>query len=74
MTATCSISAQRVFSVLQLTYHRFQQKKQTIGDCNDELMLGIEQFTLLLDGEDQYRKHTVSNADAGRDKAHLFRG
>ena len=47
---------------------RFQKENLTIGECKDELMVAIGQFTLLLDGEGHYRSHTVSNADADRDR------
>lgn len=44
------------------------------GECKDELMVTIGQFSLLLDSEGHYRAHTVSNADADRDKTNLLRG
>jgi len=46
----------------------------TIGECKDELMVAIEQFTLLLDAEGHYRTHTLSNGEADRDKTNLLRG
>jgi hypothetical protein len=53
---------------LKTTSIRFQKENLTIGECKDELMVAIGQFTLLLDGEGHYRSHTVSNADADRDR------
>ncbi|XP_047659799.1 uncharacterized protein LOC113645605 [Tachysurus fulvidraco] len=61
-------------NILQLTSQRFQQEKLTIGECKDELMLAIGQFTILLDGEGQHRKQAVHNSEADRDKAELLRG
>jgi len=60
-------------NILKTTSIRFQKEKLTIGECKDELMVAIGQFTLLLDSEG-HRAHTVSNADADRDKTNLLRG
>lgn len=60
-------------NILKTTSIKFQKEKLTIGECKDELMVAIGQFTLLLDGEG-HRAHTVSNADADRDKTNLLRG
>uniref|UniRef100_A0A8C4ASG7 Uncharacterized protein n=1 Tax=Denticeps clupeoides TaxID=299321 RepID=A0A8C4ASG7_9TELE len=61
-------------NILKTTSIRFQKEKLIIGECKDELMVAIGQFTLLLDSEGHYRAHTVSNADADRDKTNLLRG
>lgn len=61
-------------NILQFTSLRFQQDKLNIGECKGELMVAIGQLTLLLDSEGKYRKETVSNADADRDKADVQRG
>lgn len=60
--------------ILKTTSIAFQREKLTIGECKDELMVAIGQFTLLLDGEGHHRTHTVSNADADWDKTILLRG
>jgi len=62
-------------NILKITSIRFQKEKLTIGECKDELMVAIGQFTLLLDAEGHYRRtHTVSNDDADRDKTNVLRG
>ena len=61
-------------NILQFTSLRFQQENLTIGECKDELMVAIGQLTLLLNSEGKYRKETVSNADADRDKVDVLRG
>ena len=38
-------------NILKTTCFRFQKEKLTIGECKDEFMVAIGQFTLLLDGE-----------------------
>lgn len=38
-------------NILKTISIRFQKEKLTIGECKDELMVTIGQFTLLLDGE-----------------------
>lgn len=60
-------------NILKTTSIRFEKEKLTIGECKDELMVAIGQFTLLLDGEG-HRAHTVSNRAADRDKTNLLRG
>ena len=60
-------------NILNTTSIRFHKEKLTTGECKDELMVTIGQFILLLDGEG-HRAHTVSNADADRDKTNLLRG
>lgn len=60
--------------ILKTTSIRFQKEKLTIGECKDELMVAIGQFTLLLDSEGHHRTHTFSHADADRDKTNVLRG
>lgn len=61
--------------VLQSLSLKFQQDKMTIGECKDELMVAIGQLRLLIDSDDQqYRKETVANVDADRDKNNVLRG
>lgn len=38
-------------NILKTASIRFQKEKLTIGECKDELMVAIGQFTLLLDGD-----------------------
>lgn len=57
--------------ILKTTSIRFQKEKLTFGECKDELLVAIGQFTLLLDGEG-HRAHTVSYADP--DETNLLRG
>ncbi|XP_077354948.1 zinc finger protein 862-like [Festucalex cinctus] len=61
-------------NILKTTSLRFQKEKMTIGECKDELMVAIGQFTLLLDSKGHHRTHAVSNTDADRDKSNLLRG
>lgn len=61
-------------NILKITSNSSQKKKLTIGECKDELMVATGQFTLLLHGEGHCRTHTVSNADADRDKTNVLRG
>ena len=60
-------------NILKTTSIRFQKEKLTTGECEDDLMVAIGQFTLLPDG-DGHRAHAVPNADADRDKTNLLRG
>ncbi|CAM4554150.1 unnamed protein product [Leuciscus chuanchicus] len=60
-------------NILQVTSLRFQQEKLTIGECKDELMVAVGQFTLLMESEGKYRKETGSHADADRDKINVLR-
>ena len=61
--------------VLQTLSLKFQQDRLTIGECKDELMVAIGQLTLLIDSDDQqYRKETVANVDADRDRNNVLRG
>ncbi|XP_077094286.1 uncharacterized protein LOC143746344 [Siphateles boraxobius] len=60
-------------NILKIIFTRFQKEKLTIEECEDELMVAIGQFTLLVNGEG-HRAHTVSNADADNDKTNLLRG
>lgn len=39
-----------------------------MGECKDELMVALGQFTLLLDGKSHHKTQTVSNADADADR------
>lgn len=50
-------------NILKTTSISLQREKLTIGECKDERMVAIEQFTLLLDDGGNHRTHTVSNAD-----------
>lgn len=76
ITVTCSISAQSVSThpcvgnILKTTANRFQRGTLTTGECDHELLVATGQLTILLDG-DGHRTHTVSNADAGRDKTNV---
>ena len=45
-------------NILKTTSIRFHKEKLTIGECKDELMVAIGQFTLLLDGEGHSRAHS----------------
>ncbi len=42
-------------NILKITSNRFQKENLTIGECTDELVVAIGQFTLLLDGEGHCR-------------------
>lgn len=39
----------------------------------NELMVAVGQFTLLMESEGKYRKETGSHADADRDKINVLR-
>lgn len=61
-------------NILKNTSIRFQKEKLTIGECKDDLMVAIGQFTLMLDDGEGHRAHNVSNADADNDKKKLLMG
>lgn len=60
-------------NILQFTSLGFQQETLVIVECKDEFMVVIGQLTLLLDSEREYRKGTVSNADADKDKIDVLK-